>query len=178
MPDADSILRHIRHAEEWLRWARGDCRRGDLRSALLRLLLAEAEIRHARETAPAPARPSGGPGTSRARLAALGAAAAVTIAAAGYAVSSMPFAHPAGAPAVARVQEPLGVVQLETGRFLTLVPSPPSGGVESSDAWGSGAGSGWLTDNPAARTRVLAPAVLGGPADMTPADPERQSSSF
>ncbi|TMI90775.1 MAG: hypothetical protein E6H00_06025 [Bacillati bacterium ANGP1] len=44
------IVEHIRHAEAWLRRARGDCARGDARQAVLRLLLAEAEIRRARES--------------------------------------------------------------------------------------------------------------------------------
>jgi len=43
------ILAHIRHAERWLRKARADCQRGDVPQAVLRLLLAEAEIRRARE---------------------------------------------------------------------------------------------------------------------------------
>ena len=44
------IVEHIRHAEAWLRQARGDCARGDVRRVVLRLLLAEAEIRRARES--------------------------------------------------------------------------------------------------------------------------------
>ncbi|HKX19605.1 MAG TPA: hypothetical protein VJT33_16515, partial [bacterium] len=51
MPSGDDpLLRHIRHAEDWLARARFDWRRGNAPAALLRLMLAEAEIRHARET--------------------------------------------------------------------------------------------------------------------------------
>ena len=50
MARPDPLLRHIRHAEEWLGRARGDWRRGNAPAALLRLMLAEAEIRQARET--------------------------------------------------------------------------------------------------------------------------------
>jgi hypothetical protein len=49
----DPLLRHICHAEGWLRRARLDWRRGNAPAAMLRLMLAEAEIRHARETGPA-----------------------------------------------------------------------------------------------------------------------------
>jgi hypothetical protein len=47
---ADVVLAHIGHAEQWLRRARADYERGDLRQVVLRLLLAEAEIRRARES--------------------------------------------------------------------------------------------------------------------------------
>ena len=80
MSDPDGVVHHIQHAEEWLRWARSDHRRGDLRAVVLRLLLAEAEIRHAREVgvhlvaAPHPHH------RSRRRLAAVGAAVALVLA--------------------------------------------------------------------------------------------------
>ena len=48
--EPSGILEHIRHAEAWLRRARGDCARGNVRQVVLRLLLAEAEIRRARES--------------------------------------------------------------------------------------------------------------------------------
>ena len=48
--EPSGILEHIRHAEAWLRQARGACARGDVRQVVLRLLLAEAEIRRARES--------------------------------------------------------------------------------------------------------------------------------
>jgi hypothetical protein len=49
MAGADPLLPHIRHAEDWLRRARHDWRNGNAPAAMLRLMLAEAEIRHARE---------------------------------------------------------------------------------------------------------------------------------
>jgi hypothetical protein len=184
MPDVDAMLHHIRHAEEWLRSARGDCRRGDVRSALLRLLLAEAEIRHAREAdPPLPVRPSGGLRTSG-LFASLGAAAAVAVAAAvWYAAFFAQLAHPVpsvarrvGAPAAQSAQEPLGVVQLESGRFLTLVPPPQDGGAPS---------SGWETPpapffDERGHFGDATPSVLGQPVSIAaPGDPgHRQASSF
>lgn len=119
MADPDGVARHIQHAEEWLRWARSDYRRGDMRAAVLRLLLAEAEIRHARETG---TRLAVSPGASsphrRGGVAVVGAAVALVLAAAAYTTL-----RPGGryGPA-AVVPSRAGVVQLETGRFLTLVP--------------------------------------------------------
>ena len=60
----EGMLAHIRHAERWLSRARLDCGRGEARQAVLRLLLAEAEIRRARESgAGETACPSVRPGT-------------------------------------------------------------------------------------------------------------------
>src|SRR5579864_9527083 len=50
MVGPDPLLRHIRYAEDWLGRARRDWRRGNAHAAMLRLMLAEAEIRHARES--------------------------------------------------------------------------------------------------------------------------------
>src|SRR5579864_7114992 len=92
MVGPDPLLRHIRHAEEWLGRARRDWRRGNAPAAMLRLMLAEAEIRHARETGagtavwrPASSRERGRGGRSWPRAAAAIAAAAVLAAGLGYA---------------------------------------------------------------------------------------------
>ncbi|MHB8730509.1 MAG: hypothetical protein ACYDAB_01805 [bacterium] len=96
MPGPDPLLRHIRQAEEWLGRARRDWRRGNAPAAMLRLMLAEAEIRHAREVGAgtaarrsASAREEGQTGLSRRagwpRAAAAIAAAAVLAAGLGYA---------------------------------------------------------------------------------------------
>lgn len=119
MPDPDGVARHIQHAEEWLRWARSDYRRGDPRAAVLRLLLAEAEIRHARETgtrlAASSLRASWRP--RRRGLAVVGAAVAFVLVAAAY--TALRSEGRDGPAAVV----PSSAVRLETGRFLTLVPA-------------------------------------------------------
>ena len=120
MADPDGVARHIQHAEEWLRWARSDYRRGDTRAAVLRLLLAEAEIRHARETGTRVAQSPGASSRHRRRgMAVVGAAVALVLAAAAY--TTLRSGGRYGPAAV--VPSPAGVVQLETGRFLTLVPA-------------------------------------------------------
>ncbi len=188
MPDADGILRHIRHAEEWLRWARADCRRGDIRSAVLRLLLAEAEIRHAREAgASLVVRPASPRGSRRLSAAALGAAAALVIAAAGYAVLRPgPLPGPAAADSAAApvAGGTPGVVQLDTGHLLTIMPalSDPEQEQERSAgqpaSWGSGFLRGRLFDGPAGRPGH-GPAQIGEPASLTtPADPAHLSPTF
>ena len=131
MADPDAVARHIQHAEEWLRWARSDYRRGDTRAAVLRLLLAEAEIRHARETGTHLAVSPGASSRHRRRgMAVLGAAVALILSAAAYTTlrsgggygpaAVVPFSP---GPATAAPPASAGVVQLETGRFLTLVPA-------------------------------------------------------
>lgn len=119
MADPDGLARHIQHAEEWLRWARSDCRRGDVRAAVLRLLLAEAEIRHARETGTRLAVfPTASSRHRRGGMVVVGAAVALVLATAAYTtLRSGGRSEPA-----AEVPSRPGVVQLETGRFLTLVP--------------------------------------------------------
>jgi hypothetical protein len=133
MPDPDGVLRHIQHAEEWLRWARSDNRRGDVRAVVLRLLLAEAEIRHAREVG---ARLAAAPHASRRprrRIAAVAAAVALLVAAGAVialrpagrdgsaAVGMSPHAWAIEPPA------PAGAVRLEAGRLLTLGPALAGG---------------------------------------------------
>lgn len=128
MSDPDGVVRHIQHAEEWLRWARSDHRRGDLRAVVLRLLLAEAEIRHAREVG---VHLVAGPHPhhrSRRRLAAVGAAVALVLAAATYTVLRPESRHgpsPVGPSAHGWATEPpapAGAVQLQAGRLLRLGP--------------------------------------------------------
>ncbi len=196
MPDGDGIVCHIRHAEEWLRWARGDCRRGDMRSAVLRLLLAEAEIRHAREAGTAAGFHSTGPGSLGARrrswLIPVAAASALVIVAAGYALLRPELPPgPAAAdapptPVVLRAEPTAGglpgVVQLDSGRLLTIVspaadPAPDRSG--EAPPWGSPLLRGRTFDGPAGRFGRVGPALLGEPASLTaPADPEHLSSTF
>jgi hypothetical protein len=122
------ILAHIRHAEEWLRKARADYARGDGRQVLLRLLLAEAEIRRARESGAVAA------GVARRRAAApgwaiLGALAAAGVILAGYALARPPVSGPvATAPAILRAA-PVGavrdgVLRFESGQVLPFVGVP------------------------------------------------------
>lgn len=127
------ILAHIRHAEEWLRKARADCRRGDVPQAVLRLLLAEAEIRRAREsgaaTDAAPRRRAWTPS-----WAALGTVVAAGLIAAAYAVYVLTRPLVPGplatAPSIVRAV-PVGerldgrVLRFESGQVLPFVGVPP-----------------------------------------------------
>ncbi len=129
------ILAHIRHAEGWLRKARADYERGDGRQALLRLLLAEAEIRRAREsgvaTAAIPRRHSAVPA-----WAVLGTVVAAVALMAAYAMvrppASGPIANAPGVlPAAPSAEGRGGVLRFESGQVLPFVGIPaqvrPSG---------------------------------------------------
>src|SRR5579859_829066 len=139
MARPDPLLRHIRHAEEWLGRARGDWRRGNAPAALLRLMLAEAEIRHARETGTAVARSAAPVGDGQAdrsrrgrRPLAAAAIAAAAVLAAGLGYASLgpglgrheTLAAGDGSPAIPGQGGPLGggisrtIVRLDSGEFL------------------------------------------------------------
>lgn len=158
------VLRRIRHAEEWLRWARHDCLRGDLRGMALRLMLAEAEIRHVRETRLREALRSGAPlRPRRPRAGGVGAAvglAAVTVVAAAISVGvPRQGAGPVGveSPASAlRSSAPAwaGAVRLQTGGFLTLVQDQEVGSPWQHEVMG-GLQQGMVTD------------LLGGTAERS-----------
>lgn len=118
----EGMLAHIRHAERWLRRARSDCGRGEARQAVLRLLLAEAEIRRARESGVEP------PPSTRPRRSAwmvLGAVTAVGVIVAAYAIAG-PFAAGPTAPRVLApvAQRPNSIVRFQSGRVLALVGFP------------------------------------------------------
>lgn len=126
------VLAHIRHAQRWLRWARADYVRGDARQAVLRLLLAEAEIRRARESGAAMA------AIPRPRFAApswavLGAVVAAGIILAVYALTRPLVPGPsATVPSVVRAA-PAGdrfdgrVLRFESGQILPFVGIPAAG---------------------------------------------------
>ena len=135
------ILAHIRHAERWLRRARSDCERGDARQAVLRLLLAEAEIRRARES-------SAGMATCpRRRPTPSSWAILGTVAVAGLILAAYALARPTGSspaatvpsvvPAAPAVTGPNGVLRFESGQVLPLVAFPQ--GVRPVGRTGSGA---------------------------------------
>lgn len=122
----DPLLRHIRHAEDWLGRARLDWRRGNAPAAMLRLMLAEAEIRHARESgvvaAPPVAVPAGGGRVAWPKAAAAIAAAAVLAAGLGYASMRSgqqgALAERDGSPAGLPGGLSRTIVRLDTGQFL------------------------------------------------------------
>ncbi|HET7265048.1 MAG TPA: hypothetical protein VFL28_10290 [bacterium] len=130
---ADPLLRHIRHAEEWLGRARLDWRRGNAPAAMLRLMLAEAEIRHARETGMAAvpgadptgttaSTPAARGGSSWPKVAAAIAAAAVLAGGLGYA-SMRPeqqgaLVERAGSAVGLRGESSRTIVRLDSGQFL------------------------------------------------------------
>jgi hypothetical protein len=142
------ILAHIRHAEEWLRKARADYARGDGRQVLLRLLLAEAEIRRAREsgavTAEVPRRRAAAPG-----WAILGALAAAAVILAGYAFARPPVSGPvATAPPLFRAAPVTagrdGVLRFDSGQVLPFVGVPA--GTRPGSQTGPGSVEGVLGD--------------------------------
>ena len=125
---ADAVLAHIGHAERWLRRARADYERGDLRQVVLRLLLAEAEIRRARESGAAiadlpPRRPA------RLPWAILAPVAVASLILAGYLLTRPYGASPvASAPGLVRAGDGgdrlTGVVRFDTGQVLPLFGFP------------------------------------------------------
>jgi hypothetical protein len=146
---SDPLLRHIRHAEEWLGRARLDWRRGNAPAAMLRLMLAEAEIRHAREAdaetrAPRPAAPEGRRAGRSGRVGWLRPAAAVAataVLAAGLGYASMRLGSAQHDALAARGGSAAGVagrsgqaageisrtiVRLDSGQFL--MPETAGGG--------------------------------------------------
>jgi hypothetical protein len=140
----DSLAERIRHAEAWLRRARLDCRRGEIDRALLRLLLAEAEIRRARESGKSAAA-AGGRMRRMPGWAVLGAAVVTALLLVlGYVlvqpIGSGPTAatpHVRQATSVARAPE--GILQFESGKVLPFVALPggvPNQGSEPSASWG------------------------------------------
>ncbi|HET9001139.1 MAG TPA: hypothetical protein VFP86_15990 [bacterium] len=148
MDTSSRILAHIRHAEEWLRKARADYARGDGRQVLLRLLLAEAEIRRAREsggvTAGIPRRRAAAPG-----WAILGALAAAGVVMAGYALVKPPaFGPVATSPTVVRAVPVAaghnGVLRFESGQVLPFVGVPA--GIRPGGPTGPGSVEGVLGD--------------------------------
>jgi hypothetical protein len=142
----DPLLRRIRHAEGWLRRARTDWRRGNAPAALLRLMLAEAEIRQAREDGAAAASPSrgmsrpGGAGRPVRIVRAAAAVAAAVVLAGGIGYGSFRaalarhdlLAHEAGAVRI-RGRFYGRIVQLDAGQFLM-----PDRGPDAAGGWGDG----------------------------------------
>lgn len=172
MPGPDVLLRHIGYAEDWLRRARYDWRRGDGPGALRRLMLAEAEIRHARESGAALGAPQAGPRQPAPawRLVAGLAGAAVLAAAIGYAsmwsgtAQRSPIAAQGGMRGSARGGFERSIVQLDSGRFLMPDPAQDdsagaAGGLTMPEPRGDGA--------PARRPAR----VSGVPADLRTSSP-------
>jgi len=148
----EGMLAHIRHAERWLSRARSDCGRGEARQAVLRLLLAEAEIRRARESGVAEdGCPSARPGRSSWTI--LGAVAAAGVVLVAYALAG-PFAtsRTATAPRVAPAAQlaplhggsPSSIVRFDSGRVLPLVGFPAEARPERSTV----PGFVWSSDDP------------------------------
>ncbi|HKV45181.1 MAG TPA: hypothetical protein VJT32_10990 [bacterium] len=125
------ILDHIRHAEGWLRRAREDCAHGDAHRVVLRLLLAEAEIRRARESGVFVGADAARP--RRPRWMILGAVVASgLLVLAGYAIGRSQLtgpaaSAPAAAQAVPAAQDPAGIVRFENAGVLPLVGFPATG---------------------------------------------------
>jgi hypothetical protein len=155
MPAPDALLRQIGYAEDWLRRAQRDWEKGDTPAALRRLMLAEAEIRHARETGAVLRRPAADRvGAAPGRLVA-GLVAAILLAAGiGFASKWTGTPQP-GAVAARRAGDRLRggvgrtIVQLDSGRFLMPDPGQASAGTPAAPGF----------------------TVPGAGADQAPADP-------
>ena len=136
------IIARIRHAERWLRRARSDCERGDSRRAVLRLLLAEAEIRRARESDAVIVESV--PRRSPPAWVVVGAIAAVAMVLIVHALTRPPVPGPAAAApgpvsaVPARQDQGEGVLRFESGRVLPFVGFP----VGAQPAWRAGPANG------------------------------------
>jgi hypothetical protein len=121
------MLAHIRHAEGWLRRARADYLRGNGPQVLLRLLLAEAEIRRARESAvgTAAAPPRRSPASLWTILGTVALAGALLVV---YTVIRPPVPSPAARVSAASHTIPIGgrggVLRFESGQVLPFVGVP------------------------------------------------------
>ncbi len=192
MRERDVLLRHLRHAEEWLRWARSDYRHGDVHGAVLRLLLAEAEVRHAREAGAlsaeaAPARASRRLGI---HVMAVAVAAAATLAAAVYTafLSGGPGSErTASADTPAVTLRPAGesgaLVRLDAGDFFTLLLPGAAIAPDAAGSFGAGTRSGDLrfADELMSQFGQASPTSTNEPrADefVTPGDPGRPATAF
>ncbi|HTD46697.1 MAG TPA: hypothetical protein VK881_05450 [bacterium] len=127
--EPSGILEHIRHAEAWLRRARGDCARGNVRQVVLRLLLAEAEIRRARESGVLMGAQASIGHRRPARVVwAAVAAAGLLVAAASALLRPLGSVPQAGTPrmgqVVAAADGGRGVLRFESGRILPFVGFP------------------------------------------------------
>jgi hypothetical protein len=132
------MLAHISHAEGWLRRARADYMRGNGPRALLRLLLAEAEIRRARESAAATAAvpPRHSPAPRWAILGTVALASAFLV----YAAVRPPVPSPAAKASATSRTLPIvgrgGVLRFESGQVLPFVGVPA--GIRPSSRTGPG----------------------------------------
>jgi hypothetical protein len=145
------MMRHIRYAEQWLRWARADYRRGEVRGAILRLMVAEAEIRHARaagmSTTPEPPRVVSRSG----RLAAVAmGSAAVLLLGLGYPLFRGGESGRQPAAVTQTTSAPFGPVQLQSGSLLVLVPPGDVGRVRTERKQGSSTNDAVLFSDPSA----------------------------
>jgi len=175
----DALLDHLRHAEEWLARARRDHRRGDHRAAVLRLMLAEAEIRHARETAMRRAVDPFAPRARRVPAAARALGAAAAVVAVGYAaflgVGATAPATPPAARVAAAVSAPEDVIRLDSGGALTLTPFPPR---EVSVGGAARTFGDRVVDDVVLRSRWLAPASGEAATLLSPPDAGRPAGTF
>jgi len=179
MREADALPRHLRHAEEWLRRARRDYRRGDHHGAVLRLMLAEAEVQRARETGLRLVTDPPAPRARRFSVAAgaLGAAAAIVVGvyAALWAAGGMAPMRPSAAQ-VRPISSADDVVRLDAGGFLTLTPLAPR------DAPSAGAAARTFGDRVVEEvvlhSRWLAPASGGAVTPASPLDAGRPDGAF
>jgi len=158
-----------------------------LRGAVLRLLLAEAEVRHAREAgsqpiAETPARP-----VRRTRLATVGAfgAAAVLVAACGALLSGAGTPRVAAFPVVPAAHmaplgnESWGGVRLDTGDFLTLMSSGPQASPGTTTGAGSGLSGQQFLDELTSQFGQFTPTSAGGPVTLaTPGDLDHPAAAF
>ena len=170
----EPLLRHIRDAEDWLRRAQDEWRRGNAAGAVRRLMLAEAEIRCAREAGargvleqPAGADAARPRGATTRRLAAGLAAAAVLAAGIGYAWLQAGPPNPDALAVHERAAPPLPggvgrtIVQLDAGQLLMSDRGQDAAGTAAEPGFPGPNGSGFAAVPPGVGAGRNSPGFVG-----------------
>lgn len=125
----ERVVRHIGFAERWLVRARQECTEGNLVRGLLTLLLAEAEVQHARDvTLPSQAAVLPRPSALAMIVGATGLAVVLLLALTGFPSKGELVTGGSGGPPVIRFEQ-------SVGSTLALVPAVISSSPETQPAW-------------------------------------------
>ena len=125
----ERVVRHIGFAERWLFRARQECTEGNLVRGLLTLLLAEAEVQHAREvTLPSQAAVLPRPSAVAMVVGATGLVVLLLLALTGFPSEGELVTGASGGPPVIRFEQPVGST-------LALVPAVISSSQQTQPAW-------------------------------------------
>lgn len=125
----EQVVRHIGFAERWLIRARQECTEGNLVRGLLTLLLAEAEVQHAREVSlPSQAAVLPRPSAVAMIVGATGLVVVLLLALTGFPSKDELVTGTSGAPLVIRFEQ-------SVGSTLALVPAVISSSPETQPTW-------------------------------------------